>query len=197
MRRTGIRAMVCAAVLALAAASNASANWPYGWGGWYGGYWPTYGYGYWGNAYSYYPTGYFSYYPSYYSYYYPSYYPSYSYPVYYSTPTYVSPQAVVSTPSLSTYRSFYPPDTAPARNEADVRVVTAPDAQLWFNGVLTNQTGSVRTFSTPELQPGAAYSYDVKIRWMENGSPMERTRKVAVSPGETVELDLTPAALMR
>ena len=98
MRLTGIKAAICASVVALAAASTASA-WPgyyYGWGGWYGGYWPAYG---WGGYYGYSPwygNSYYSYYPSYYGYY------PYSYlghPSYYAyTPTYAVPDAVVSAP---------------------------------------------------------------------------------------------------
>jgi uncharacterized protein (TIGR03000 family) len=201
MRLTGVKAVVCASVLALAAASNASAGWPgyyYG-AGWYGGYWPAYSY--WGNAYSYYPSywgSYYSYYPSYTSYYYPY---AYTYPTYYSyAPTYLTPQTVVAAPTTRDYRSFYPPETSassPAGNEADVRVVTAPGAQLWFNGVLTTQAGDQRSFNTPDLQPGKTYSYEVKVRWMENGRPIERTRTVAVAAGQTVDLDLTPANLLK
>jgi uncharacterized protein (TIGR03000 family) len=219
MRLTCIKSATCASLVALvAAASSASAAWPYyGWAGWRSGYAPYYtwsGYSgslprYWG----YYPS-YYGYNPYYYSYYpyYNSYYPT-SYPSYYTytpsyavpqavvpTPAYTTPQATVSTPTSSTYQSLYPPSSAvrtPPSNEATVVVRTAPDARIWFNGVETTQAGANRTFGTPELQPGTSYSYDVTVRWMENGKEMQRTRKVAVSPGEKVEVDLTPANLLK
>jgi uncharacterized protein (TIGR03000 family) len=203
MRLNGIRAAICASVVALAMTSTASAwNGYYGWGGWYGGYWPSYGWsgyygyspGYWNGYYSYYPYSYSSYYP--YSYY--SYYPySYYSPTYY-TPTYPVSNAVVAAPASSTYQSFYPPEAAvspPAGDEAVVVVRTAPDAQLWFDGVATSQSGGVRAFSTPDLRRGKSYKYDVKVRWTENGNVMERTRSVTVSAGDKIELDLTPANL--
>jgi uncharacterized protein (TIGR03000 family) len=204
MRLTGIKCAICASLVALtAAASSASAAWPrYYYFSW-GGYWP---YNVWSSYYgnspwyasSYYPyySGFANYYPSYSSY--NPYYYSYS-PSYY-TPAYTAPAAVVAAPSSLTNQSFYPPSNAvatPPSNQATVVVRTAPDATLWFNGIETTQTGVVRTFGTPELRPGQAYSYDVRIRWMEDGRVLERTRKVAVTPGEKVEVDLTPASLLK
>jgi uncharacterized protein (TIGR03000 family) len=209
MRLTGIKGAICASLVALtAAASSASAAWPryyyYSWGGyWPYNAWSAYSYSPW-YASSYYPyySGYSSYYPSYYTYnpYYYSYYPSYNTPAYTAPAVPATPAAVASTPSSLTYRSLYPPSTAvntPPSNQATVVVRTAPDAKLWFNGVETSQTGAIRTFGTPELRPGEAYSYDVTVRWMENGTEMQRTRKVAVTPGEKVEVDLTPANLLK
>jgi uncharacterized protein (TIGR03000 family) len=195
MRLTGVRGAICASVVALAAASSASASWPgyYGWGGWRGAYSPYYG---WSGYHGYSPWYRSNYYPSYYSYYpsYYSYYPSYT--AY--APAYAVPQAVVTAPSGSTSRSFYPPSglaSTPPANEATVVVRTAPAAELWFNGVETTQTGAVRTFATPELRPGESYSYEIKVRWVEDGKYIERTRKVVVAPGQKVEVDLTPANL--
>jgi uncharacterized protein (TIGR03000 family) len=211
MRLTVFKAILCASLVALSA-SPAKAGWWPGYG--YGGYWPAYSYywggyygyypGYWGNYYSYSPY-YYSYYPTYSYYTYPDYYayytPSYyTYPTYAASPVYYSADAVVAAPTTSSYRSFYPPETiaaGPALNEAEIRVRTAPDAAIAFDGHPTVQTGSFRTFSTPDLRPGKSYSYEVKVRWIQNGSPVERTRTVAVAAGETVDVDLTPSNLMR
>jgi uncharacterized protein (TIGR03000 family) len=201
MRLAGIKAMVCASLVALAAAAPASAWWHGGWGYGYG--WPYYGY--WGGYYGYSPWywgDYYAYSPYSYNYYpYYSYYPySYGYPATYAyTPTYVAPQTVVAAPTTSTYQSFYSPATSlttlSSPNSAFVRVLTAPNAQIWFDGVAMNQTGAVRTFETPELQPGQKYRYDVKVRYVDNGVPVERERSISVSPGQTATADLTPAAL--
>ncbi len=215
MRLTGIKAAVCAAVVALVAATPASAWWRgyygWGWGGWNGwgtwnAYWPYYGYGY---AYPYTGT-YAGYYPAYGGYAYSAYptYPSpyYTYSTLYPSPvysgytaSYVVPQTtLVAAPAGTTTQSFYPPtaeSATPNPNEAVVRVTTAPDAQLWFDGVATTQKGPVRTFGTPELTPGHNYKYDVRVRWMDNGTPVERNRTVQVGAGRTVNVDLTPDAL--
>ena len=199
MRLTAIKAVVLAGVLALAGASPAQAWWwRGGWGGW-NAYWP-YGWSYYG----YYPGYYYGSYPSYYPYYSYAYSPYYTYSTLYPTgyayaPTYAAPQTLVAAPATTTYQSFYPPDTAlstlPSANEAIVRVQTAPDAQLWFDGVAMDQKGPIRSFSTPGLKPGDNYKYDVKVRWMDNGTPIERHRTVTVRAGNTVNVDLTPDAL--
>jgi uncharacterized protein (TIGR03000 family) len=200
MRLTGIKAAICASVVALATATSASAGWwpgYYGSGSGYGGYSPYYYNA--GNYYGYSPywNSYYSYYP-YFSTYYP-YYSSYSYPAYYTySPTYTVPTTVATVPTTSSYQSFYPSERAvspPAGDEAVVVVRTDPSARLWFDGVLTSQTGTIRTFGTPELKPGKTFKYDVKVRWMENGVPVDRSRTISVGAGEKVVVDLTPANL--
>jgi uncharacterized protein (TIGR03000 family) len=207
MRLTGLKAAVLASVVALAAAAPASAWWR----GYYAGYWP---YGYfpsyyiyspWYSSYTSYPLAYgYGYYPAYYGSYpsLASYYPSTYYPTYsVYAPAYTVPGTGVTTaPATTTLQSMYPPDLsapAAAANEAVVRVQTAPDAQLWFDGVLTAQSGPVRTFGTPPLTPGKNFAYDVKIRWLQDGQPVDRERVVTVTAGQTVDVNLTPANLLR
>ncbi len=201
MRLTGVKAVVLAGLIALATATPAKAWWWGGrwggWGGWasYNLYWPYYGY------YGYSPvySSYYGYYP-YYNYTYPYYTYSTLYPASYATvPAYTAPDTVAALPVTGTYQSFYPPATAavatPNPNEAVVNVYAAPDAQLWFDGVAMSQKGPLRTFATPDLRPGENYHYNVRVRWMDNGSPVERTRTVNVAAGQTVNVDLTPSAL--
>ena len=64
--------------------------------------------------------------------------------------------------------------------------VADPNAELWFNGVKTQQTGTKRTFTTPELAPGKVYSYEIRARWMEKGQEYDQTRTVTVQPGAQV-----------
>jgi uncharacterized protein (TIGR03000 family) len=72
-----------------------------------------------------------------------------------------------------------PPPPEPA--EIEVRVPAG--AELWFNGEKTTQTGSVRQFRSPPLEPGARYAYDIKARWTENGKEVERTLHVPLTAG--------------
>ncbi len=148
-------------------------GWGWGWGGYGLGYGLGYGYGYPGYYGNYYGSDYYPYYDSGFAY----------------------------APTATDYQSFYPPDytamstAAPSSTTALVRVRTAPGAQLWFDDTATTQTGAVRVFTTPELQPGKQYEYHVKVRWMDNGKAVEKTKTVDVTPGQVVNVDLTPTAV--
>jgi uncharacterized protein (TIGR03000 family) len=178
-----------------------------GWGynrPWYDGF---YGYTnpWYGNYYSYYPysSNYTYPYSSYYTYSYPySYYSypyTYSYYPYYGS-TYYAPTVYSTTPltnsityasntnpsgAYSTTQSFYPPNSQ-GNIAAMVEVQVPADAQLWFDGENTSQTGTDRMFRSPPLEPGQNYSYEVKAHWTDNGKDIERTRTVRVHAGERV-----------
>jgi uncharacterized protein (TIGR03000 family) len=99
-----------------------------------------------------------------------------------------------------TIRSPAPADTeafpvtlradTPAPANIDVRVPA--DATLWFQGVRTNATGSLRHFVSPPLSPGRDYSYEVTADWTENGRRVVRTRTARVHAGENLSIDFTP-----
>jgi uncharacterized protein (TIGR03000 family) len=65
------------------------------------------------------------------------------------------------------------------------------NADVWVNGVKTKQTGESRYFYSPPLVPGKKYSYDMRVRWMEDGKPVEKTQRVLVQAGETIRRDFT------
>lgn len=92
----------------------------------------------------------------------------------------------------SEVRSFYPPDAAVnvAAPVATVRLYVPADAQVWFDGSATKQTGSGRAFTSPPLEPGKTYSYDVKAQWIEDGKTVVKTRTVTVQAGRTTEVDM-------
>lgn len=74
---------------------------------------------------------------------------------------------------------------------AQVEVRVPPAADVWFGSVKTKQTGAVRFFESPELTPGKQYAYEVRARWRGESGEVERTRRVAVSPGAKVVVDFT------
>jgi uncharacterized protein (TIGR03000 family) len=76
------------------------------------------------------------------------------------------------------YVSYTLPDR-PAR----VDVLLPADAELWFEGQRTSQTGSDRVFHTPPLEKGRGYHYDVRARWTEDGKTIEQSQSVPVSAG--------------
>jgi uncharacterized protein (TIGR03000 family) len=137
----------------------------------YGGYYG--GYGHYGSPYYYSPYNY-GYANQYYST------PYYSTPYYYSDPLYYG-----YTPTTSTYQSFYPPNMpAQADNTAVIQVMCPPNAELWFSGYKTQQTGSTRIFQTPPLS-GNSNSYELRATWTDqNGTPVTKTRTVQVTPNQ-------------
>jgi uncharacterized protein (TIGR03000 family) len=85
------------------------------------------------------------------------------------------------------YRSYYPP----ASNlPATIELTVPADAQVWFDGQATTQTGTVRRFVTPPLNAEGDYSYEVKIRWNKDGQPAEQTKTISVSAGGLRQLNL-------
>jgi uncharacterized protein (TIGR03000 family) len=137
----------------------------------YPGYYAGYGYGpYYGGGYYYGDNapGYYDYAPSYAS--------TYSYPT------------AAQTPALTTA-----PQTLPQVNENAIyiRVQVPADAEVWFEGQKTTQTGPVRFFESPSLTPGRKYVYHIKARWTENGKVVEREREFPVYAGDKFSTDFT------
>lgn len=82
-----------------------------------------------------------------------------------------------------------PPAPAQGSDRASIEIRVPADADLWFDGYRSKQTGPVRRFSTPPLKPGESYAYDIRVRWTVDGAPVEQTRTVAVRPGERAQLE--------
>jgi uncharacterized protein (TIGR03000 family) len=81
------------------------------------------------------------------------------------------------------------PEAAPA--PARVTVIVSPDADVFFDGTPTSETGAQRVFSTPPLNPGENYSYEIEAQWSANGQSFDRTRKVKITAGADVTVDFT------
>jgi uncharacterized protein (TIGR03000 family) len=184
-------ALVLAVAVLLGTAGKSQA-WHRGGGHYYGGYWGGYcpSYGYSGYGYGYYPSyGYYrgyAYAPyGYYPYAY-SYYPNYG--MYNNYPT-VSAPAPVMNEQYMTGSDRQGTNGAGTDETAHITVTVPPDAKVWFDGALTTSTGSRREFQSPELKPGQKYHYNVKAQWNENGHQMTKTRKVEVMAGATARVD--------
>jgi uncharacterized protein (TIGR03000 family) len=156
------------------------------WGGYYGGYgYGGYGYYPWGlgralfgGGYGYpyggYNGGYYNNYPYYDNGYYST--PNYSVPSY-SAPTVNAPAASANIPD----------------NAALINVRVPSNAQVWIDDQKTKQSGSMREFVTPALNPGQEYSYDIRASWTENGQPMETKRKVTFHAGDRLAVNMMTA----
>jgi uncharacterized protein (TIGR03000 family) len=166
------------------------------------------GYAYSPSYYSYYSPGYYSYgyagypwsdyddYPGYWDYgYVGSAYPSltnydvlsyYGYnPTDYSSAYYPTEADGVVEPAAPA------PEQSPADDAAHLRVVVAPDAQLWFNGILVPGSGTERAFVSPALTPGKDFTYQIHARWMEDGRPIDRFRTIHVQANTSAEVDMS------
>jgi uncharacterized protein (TIGR03000 family) len=148
-----------------------------GWGGWAGNYsWYGDGYG---------RGGYGS--PGYYG---SGYSPSYGF-----SPSYGMPYAGDAGPAVSSLgqsggQSFYYSPSAQNPNAALIQVRVPTNAEIFIEGDKTTQTGAVRLFQSPELQPGKSYTYDVRASWTDaGGKPVERTKQVRVQAGARASVD--------
>ncbi len=154
----------------------------FGLGYWDDGGWPYYDYGYYGG-------------PAYYGsdWYQPNYYYDYSAP---ATSYFVQPY-YTAVPSAAYYGN--PPagqynQPLPTPNTAEFTVtVPDPNAQIWFQGYLTHERGTVREFESAPLAPGATYTFHIRARWNQGGRQVERTSDVAVTAGQQLNVDFNTA----
>src|SRR5262245_752664 len=73
-------------------------------------------------------------------------------------------------------------EAGPRQSEAPALITLAvpAEAKVFFGGDTTTQTGRERVYTSPYLEPGKTYHYNVLVRWEVNGKVAERTRKVKV-----------------
>ena len=64
-------------------------------------------------------------------------------------------------------------------------------AEVWMNGVKTRQTGESRYYYSPPLTPGREYAYQMRIHWLKDGKPVEKTERILVHAGTSVRRDVT------
>jgi uncharacterized protein (TIGR03000 family) len=67
----------------------------------------------------------------------------------------------------------------------------AANAQVFFDDAATKQTGQMRQFITPALEPKKDFSYMVHAKWKEGDRDMDETRTVKVHAGDRLTVDFT------
>jgi uncharacterized protein (TIGR03000 family) len=109
----------------------------------------------------------------------------------YTSPIWYSP----ASSSTQAYRNYPPAEVeqtnAPADNKVRVHLIVPAEAEVWFDGERTSETGRTRDYVSPALTPGKHYSYAIRARWIENGQPVDQTRKVTVGAGAVTTVDFT------
>jgi uncharacterized protein (TIGR03000 family) len=83
---------------------------------------------------------------------------------------------------------------AAAGRPAAFEVRAPADAEIWFDDAKTSSTGVLRRFVSPPLAVGREFSYTVRVRWEEDGRPVERTQHLAVHAGDRIALDYSGGA---
>jgi uncharacterized protein (TIGR03000 family) len=82
------------------------------------------------------------------------------------------------------------PGAAPAAggSAATVTLLVPAGAEVFFDGYRTIQKGTERVYTSPPLQAGREFTYEIQARWDEGGKPVERTRRVPVTAGANVRV---------
>jgi uncharacterized protein (TIGR03000 family) len=120
--------------------------------------------------------------------------PYYDYPYGYSAPSYVVPAAPYYNSTPAAAAADYAPRADASDLTVHVTVRTQADAEVWFDGTKTRQTGAVREFESPELMRGREYTYEVRARWTQDGKEVSRTRSIEVAAGARKTVDFTKSA---
>jgi len=94
--------------------------------------------------------------------------------------------------SISSGATSFAQDKAPAV----IKVIVPADAIVEIDGFLTKQTGTVRTFSTPLLESGWAYSYKLKTTFTKDGKRSTVVKAVDVQAGKETVIDLSKGQIM-
>jgi uncharacterized protein (TIGR03000 family) len=79
-------------------------------------------------------------------------------------------------------------------------VVSLPaEAKLQIDGVATTSTSATRVFTSPTLNPGKDYQYELKAEMVVNGQTMSTTKTVIVRAGEEtrVQIDIPVSVAAR
>lgn len=88
-------------------------------------------------------------------------------------------------------RAYSPVFEVPAAT-ARITVITPKGADVWFQGMQVPMSGTVKKFSSPELNPALTYTYDVRAMWRENGQWVNQTQRVLVRAGDDLTLTFAP-----
>jgi len=123
----------------------------------------------------------------------------------YSMPSYHGYNTRFGYPAGPVFSGYTPSYGAPARadeeqaiaandNRAFIRVRVPANAEIWFEGDKTSQTGPERSFVSPALRTGKAFTYDIRARWTDSsGQAVDQTKQVKVEAGRRSTVDFVSA----
>jgi uncharacterized protein (TIGR03000 family) len=115
-------------------------------------------------------------------------YPSYGSDYSYSSPAYPAPGYGMPGPGGDL--EMPPPD-----NAVHLQFFVPENAEVYFDGVKTTQTGKVREFTSPALSPGNRYTYRISVRYTgPDGKQVNDTRDIFVRPNDWFSIDFNRPA---
>jgi uncharacterized protein (TIGR03000 family) len=82
-----------------------------------------------------------------------------------------------------------PARAAPGDAPVVITMTVPANAEVWFDGTKTVQTGENRRFFSPPITAGRKYSYEVRVV----AGKMDLTRPLTVRAGDRINLDFTGA----
>ena len=121
-----------------------------------------------------------------------------------TAPGYTAPTTYMTTPGyqdVAPITTTYPSDlrtgnfAVPVENGNDRQASAAPakllvdlpaEAKLYVDGQLTTSTNENRVFTTPALQSGLTYYYDLKAEITRGGSTLTENKRVIVHSGDSI-----------
>jgi uncharacterized protein (TIGR03000 family) len=122
-------------------------------------------------------------------------------PVAYDPAGYAAAAVAALSPPTRLRQANYPPDAgirgaayaggAGTRRAQVVVQLPRADATVWFDDVPMKQTGKVRRFFTPRLDPQGRYTYHVRVRWSENGKTRQQERDIYLQAGDVLDVDFS------
>jgi uncharacterized protein (TIGR03000 family) len=74
-------------------------------------------------------------------------------------------------------------------NRAKLLVELPANSKLYIDDKPMKTASGVRSFNTPELEPGQAYYYIVRVETERDGKPVSETRRVIVRAGQIARAD--------
>jgi len=90
-------------------------------------------------------------------------------------------------------KNLRPAADAPTKATPGKVEVKVPDgAEVWFDGVKSSETGSVRQFESPPIEPGETRACKVRARWKGAAQDTDEIRHVTLRPGQRLTVDLMP-----
>ena len=95
-------------------------------------------------------------------------------------------EALAGAPLVDPYQVAEVEKKTPAAptGAAAIEMRVPANAEVWFDGVRSKQTGEVRTFRSPPLEAGSSYLYAIRVRWRNAaGQVIDRTQQIRVQPG--------------
>jgi uncharacterized protein (TIGR03000 family) len=67
-----------------------------------------------------------------------------------------------------------PSVTALTEAPASLEVHVPADAEIWVGGDKSTQSGTIRWFRSQPLAPGQSYTYELRVRWKQDGRTVEQ-----------------------